>query len=369
MAKEESKSLNILKKLTLPAVVGAGAYALARRGRTLTQFVKKTPKKNLTIIREKPQLREDKLRTMQERVTIGDKNVYIEDIRKVKKPIKGNVYMDVPQARLQRRKPLPIHPSAKVYNRAPKVIEGIFQDKLRYGRLKGGAVPATVSMRKHVGSKKFRSPEAMTKFLATRSGFYYKPRKEWASGGKGHVSSDAIARSAKRGRANVTVKKMWEDPNKYVAQEKLDIAISKGHPKGEHRVHVMLEGGKVKSLGKSVKRWGMFTKVDKPNKVKPEEVRRAMKDIIRKNPKLQQSLKGQRLILGADAVKTRKGQLKIIELNDQSGYLNNPAVAQKFSRTLSGKSTPLVASAKGGAAAGGTAVGQEFIPKGKKKRP
>ena len=88
------------------------------------------------------------------------------------------------------------------------------------------------------------------------------------------------------------------------------------------------------------------------------ETQRAVQSLITKNPS---KFKGKQFVLGADVARDTKGKLKIIEINDQSGFLHPDLVGHKgqvhdFYKAVTGRDTRFRAGQKAVAAGVGTSV-------------
>src|SRR5271157_2079758 len=143
----DSKATDVLKRFAPPALAAAGAYALLRHGKFNKTLAQKASGGKFTIIGERASYANPVTRKIQE-IATGSKIIPIWDAEKLKKPIRGTVYMEVDQSSLKHYK-VPFHPKAQVYNQAPKLIDQMFQDKLPFGKLKGKAMIPTQSMAEH----------------------------------------------------------------------------------------------------------------------------------------------------------------------------------------------------------------------------
>lgn len=359
---EDTTSDKVKKVLTtaaIPTLLGAAAFAKFRKPAILTRNV---AKKSYTIITDYNKKDYNLLKAR----SGASSMMTIDEAMKVKKPISGTVYFDTEQASLK-GKNIPLAPGTKVYNRTD-LIDKVFQDKAVFGKLKTKHGVPTKTLKEHLRGKAFNTPEELGAALVASSKkgpLYFKPRREFASGGATHTHSGKLERQLAAGQTSKVLKSMHANPHEYIVQPRLDIEINPktGKPASEHRVHVVSENGRIRAVGSAMPRWDkklIFRR--EAETVHASDVEKAMKHMVRDNPKLKAQLKGKNLLLGVDAVKTKQGKTVLIEANDQSGFaVGNPIMGRSIYKHVTGRDTPTYATAKSLAVAGTALAGQTGI--------
>jgi hypothetical protein len=253
---------------------------------------------------------------------------------------------------------------ATKWNMDRKIVDKVFQDKLQFGRLKHPSIAPTKSLATVRGTKAMDDAELAHLLAKKRKDVYIKPRKEYASGAGGHISSRDIREELKQGKTPAIVHKLRYEPEKYVVQPHLDFDYGK-----EQRIHIAVQNGKARPIGMRQSRYGLFTSMGKDVPTGPEAAK-AFNETVKRNPRLAKQLKGKNMVLGGDIAKDSKGQLKQIEWNDQSGFQYYPEVGHGIYRAVTGADSRVVAGAKGlaiGAVTVGT--GAAISRRGKKNGP
>ncbi len=242
-------------------------------------------------------------------------------------------------------------------------IEGVFQDKAVFGKIKDPSIAPTKTMAEFTGGRVYKSDKQLAKAITGRKGdWYIKPRKDYASGGEGHMTSTELREAMQNKRLPKELKDVRKNPKQYIVQPEMQF-----NPSKEHRTHVAISDAVVKPVGLQTKRHEIGIGVGK-NWVTPKQTAEAVQRMINRNPKLKSKLKGKNLLFGADVMRDTKGEFKIIEMNDQSGFTSSPTVGHGIYKAVTGADTRAVSGLKGmgvgGAVAGGTALTQ----KGKKNK-
>lgn len=347
------------------AAIAAGATAYAgARYRPFSAAARKARKMPATMIYEsEPGTKRNLLDTVRDYMVRGDfKQITIDEAKSLKKPLSGHVYFDVDQNLIPKK--VPIAKDAVVFNRS-NAIGDVLQDKLHFGQLKHPTIMPTKTIHQHAG-KHHKDLLSFSKALVSQKrDWYYKPRSDYASGGGGHIDTQRIRTSMRRGVIPKVVQRMYENPEGYIAQHAIDfVPTRKGNP-SEYRAHFHIAKGKVSPIGGPTDRWDWTISALDRNRPRRQETTKALQEIVNQNPKFKRRLSKANLIVGADVTKDKGGKLRFVEINDQSGFMEYPMWGQPTYRAVTGRDSRAISALKGTAAAGVAATGASLLPKPK----
>lgn len=263
----------------------------------------------------------------------GDTNFFkarnAKELNKIPKKLHGATYFDLSKTHITKNLPT----SDVDLNKNKKIIDDLLQDKIQFSKLKNkGHIPKGDAL-----SKTLKKPKTYNEFLTSISkqeNKYIKPANEFASKGKTHISNNdliSIKNKLVSKKLSNKLQQAYKNMDNYVIQDAVDfktikIGPSKGQPKTEKRVDILLHKGKASPI-KTQSRW---ITPDVTNKTKlNKEVTNAVNYIVKNNAKLRNATKKDSFVLGVDVIKDKKNKLKIIEMNDQSGFLDPSIVANK----------------------------------------
>ena len=250
------------------------------------------------------------------------------------------------------------------YNVDPqRNIANVLQDKVRYGKLKSdGSILPAQTVREFVKSRLGRDAKdvkelrsVIDKNIPTR---YIKKIRDEASKGL-HMGKPSTRVS--------DYQKLYRSPDKYLIQPKIkaDPVVYKGKKglSGEVRLDFLVDSGIVKPIQKlprypagkapDSKLPISFKNLAKAFSLTSRQIQPELQKIVSKNPKVFKD----RAILGADVIRDKKGKIRVIEINDQSGlYDVYPPGAHRLYKAVTGRDTKVVAGLKGLAVGTGTTL-------------
>lgn len=302
----------------------------------------------------------------------GDTKFYkvenAKDLKKLPRKLEGTTYYELDKTYNPK-----LYPKSDIsYNKRTDVINKVFQNKTRFARLKGEAVAKGDSL-----SKKLGYPKEFDSFihrLSKQENMYIKPSSEFASKGKTHISSADLKTLSEKLKnkepLNPELKKRLEaafkNQSKYVVQEeipvkKYKIGPAKGMPKSERRIDFIYRKGKVIPIQKHRRWFGIDL-----SRINNKEFKQEFEKLVKQNPNLKKDLKDEAYILGADVVRDKNKKLKIIEINDQSGFLDptvnlDKYVAHRLFKKVTGRDTGTARALKGTAAGTGGFVAGDLV--------
>lgn len=330
-----------------PISTGVGAGTMAAAG-TMAVLLHKKPKTitNLIHAYEGASSKSTPILEHAKNYLFYGKNVKHVPLRELAKTLKSNkgstkVLLDADQS-LIRKTLSGVHKHNVTYiNKEYSNIDKIFQDKLHFGQLEHPSIIPTETLKHHTGNRHFATSKDLARHLASRKeDYYYKPRVDWGSGMEGHADTQEIREHLENNRLAPAIHTMWKHPERYIAQPRLD--VGKGT---EYRTHIHVENGHATPIGTSKRRWYYL-----PAKHTHQAAHKAAKtfnNIVKTNPQLAKRLAHSNMTLGADIFIPRTGRnLKIFELNDQSGYFDRLA-APHLVKKITGHTTPYAAAKKG----------------------
>lgn len=306
----------------------------------------------------------------------GDTKFYrvenAKDLKKLPRKLEGATYYE-----LGRSYDPKLYPKSNIsYNKETKLIDDIFQNKVEFARLKGDSIAKGDRL-----SKKLRYPKDYATFVnrvSKKKNTYIKPSTEYASKGKSHISSkelQSVSESLKNKKRidpklNKKLRSAYKDQSNYVIQEEIPVdrykfGPAKGQPKSERRIDFIYRKGKVTPIQKH-RRWvGLdISKVDE------KQFKHEFENLVKQNPKIRKASNGEAYILGADVVKDKNKKLRIIEVNDQSGFIDptvasDKYVAHRLFKRLTGKETGVSRIGKGTAVGLGSYTAGDLVVENK----
>jgi len=319
--------------------VGVGTAIALKRAKNLNA-IQKLSKGNLNWVTDAPSRfttdRKNIIDKAVGKLMYGDTKFYrvenAKDLKKLPRKLEGATYYELGTSYNPK-----LYPKSDIsYNKETKLIDNIFQDKVQFARLKGDSIAKGDRL-----SRKLRYPKDYPTFvnrMAKQKGTYTKPSAEYASKGKSHISSKDIEslsenlKTKKRidPKLNKKLRTAFKDQGNYVMQEEIPLSRykygpAKGQPKSERRIDFIYRKGKVTPIQKH-RRWvGLDI-----SRVEEKKFKNEFEKLVKQNPKIQKAGNGEAYILGADVVKDKSKKLRIIEVNDQSGFIDPTVASDKY---------------------------------------
>lgn len=352
---------------------GLGGFFMFRKGKPVNK-VQQLARGRLNWVTEYPSRFTTDRKTFLDRVIgrllYGDTKFYKvtskADLKKLPRKLEGATYYE-----LDTKFPQKYFPKSDIsLNQDLDTINKVFQDKAYFSSLKGKSIVKGTTVDKKVGKAK-NQYEFFDKLLSNKKS-YIKPRQDGGgSAGYGHLSSaemealrEVIKTKGKVPNAYYRgiLDRIYKNPKKYVIQEEIELAKTPyGAPKTERRIDFVYHNGQVFPIQKHRRWYGFdFTRV------KNKEFKKEFENLVKANPSMKKKLGDKAYLLGADVAKDKKGRLKIIEVNDQSGFLDptqvfDPFTGHRVYRRITGRDTKLVRGLKGTVAGTSAYVGGDYL--------
>lgn len=250
--------------------------------------------------------------------------------------------------------------TADTFNTAKGKITKYFQDKYNFSKTdKSGVI---LKSKRLDLSKVNTSEELYSKLKNIKENKYIKPSVDFAGQGA-HISNKDLStfKNLKYNELSPKLKSklnaLLKEKENYIVQDTIPLRLANSvgnnlRPVEESRFNFMVDKGKIKPIY-DVKRWnfGSLPFNGAPDSKLEKQFYSFAKKYVKNNPKIFKD----NFVLGADVVRDTSGKMRVIELNDQSGFLHGPLGPAKLYKAMSGNDTPIISAAK--AVAGGTLLG------------